>query len=108
MVFFNGEPSPREREKAVWVDIDFAFSRPTSPTDDIADYVPTQIITEHLRIAGYDGIAYRSAYGKGHNVVLFDLDIATQVNCFVVRVRDMKYVLEDEPYSYAVKKSKSD
>ncbi len=33
------EPPPEEREKAVWVAIDRAFSRPVDPVDDVAAYV---------------------------------------------------------------------
>ena len=61
-------------EKSVWTNIDNAFSRPVSRSDDPADYVPTQILTELFRADGYDAIIYRSQLGEdGHNVVIFDL-----------------------------------
>lgn len=48
--FYFKEPSPKKREKAVWSDIDKAFSQPVTPTDDVADYVPTQILSEFFQI----------------------------------------------------------
>ena len=40
-ILYFKQPSPKKREAAVWSDIDKAFSRPVTPTDDVADYVPT-------------------------------------------------------------------
>ena len=56
--------SPEVKEKAVWVEIDCAFSHPTTLSDDAADYVPTQILAELFRDTGYDGIVYRSHFGE--------------------------------------------
>ena len=65
-----------ERTLAVWRDIDRAFSEPVTDSDDHADYATTQLIAELFRKNGFDGIAYRSALGQGHNVALFDLNAA--------------------------------
>ena len=43
-VFYFDEPDDSDREKAVWTQIDRAFSEPTTPSDNTADYVPTQVI----------------------------------------------------------------
>ena len=80
LVYFE-EPSAEKREDCVWSDIDRAFARPVTPSDDVADYVPTQIIAELFKAQGFDGIAYRSSLGAGHNVALFDLDAAKLVIC---------------------------
>lgn len=78
---WSGKPPPPERvDKIVWSDIDAAFCRPVTDTEDTADYAPTQIIAELCRTHGYDGVAYRSAVGEGHNVVLFDIHAARLVN----------------------------
>ncbi|NKK70048.1 RES domain-containing protein [Rhizobium leguminosarum bv. viciae] len=70
------------KEKAVWIDIDNAFSRPVTVSDDAADYVPTQILSELFRDIGYDAIVYKSQFGeKGFNVVLFNPDDADVINC---------------------------
>ena len=64
---------PDEMEKAVWTDIDNAFSRPVARGDDQAEYVPTQILAEVFRDEGYEAIAYRSSLVEaGYNVVIFD------------------------------------
>ncbi len=69
-----GTDGPRTREESVWKDIDVAFSTPISPSDELADYVPTQILCELFFDAGFDGVAYRSSVGPGTNIVLFRLD----------------------------------
>jgi len=71
---YDDEPSPQEQTAAVWAHIDMAFSEPVTPDDRVADYAPTQVLAEMFRKDGADGIAYRSAVGKGLNVALFNLD----------------------------------
>lgn len=75
-IFFE-EPSAQQRETAVWTDIDRAFAQPVGLTDDVADYVPTQVLAElfKVKVSGCDGVAYRSSLGDGHNIALFDLDL---------------------------------
>ncbi len=85
-IFYINEPSPKKREKAVWSDIDKAFAKPVSPTDDIADYVPTQVLAELFKSKGLDGIAYRSSLVDGYNMALFDINFAKIINCSLRRV----------------------
>lgn len=83
-----------DKEKAVWIDIDNAFSCPITLSDDSADYVPTQILAELFRDAGYDGVIYRSQFGeKGYNIALFNIEDAEAVNCapFEVTGIDITY-----------------
>ena len=76
------QPDAATKERAVWVEIDNAFSRPVTLSDDAADYAPTQILAEMFRSAGYDAIGYKSQFGKnGYNIALFDMDDATAINC---------------------------
>jgi len=75
IIYFK-EPGAEEKGLAVWRDIDRAFSRPVTASDDRADYAATQFIAEVFRRHGFDGIAYRSSFGPGHNIALFDLDAA--------------------------------
>lgn len=84
-----------EKEKAVWIDIDNAFSAPVTTSDDQADYAPTQILAELFRSAGYDAIAYKSHFGddgnlKGYNVAIFDPDVVEIVSCAPYRVTSIK------------------
>lgn len=95
--FYLGKPpSPKKQEEAVWGDIDHAFAAPTTLSDDASEYVPTQVLAEVFRDEGFDGVAYRSAYGVGHNIVLFDLNLAEHVNCILVRAKDLHFVFESE------------
>jgi RES domain-containing protein len=75
-IIYLKEPEGEERTLAVWRDIDRAFSEPVTASDDRADYAATQLIAELFRRNGFDGIAYRSALGEGHNIALFDLNAA--------------------------------
>jgi RES domain len=85
------EPSPEERKKAVWSAIDKSFSLPVNPSDDVADYVPTQVIAELFKSKGFDGIGYRSALGDGFNIALFDIDSAEIINCFLYAVKKIDF-----------------
>lgn len=84
-----------KKERAVWIDIDNAFSKPVVRSEGTADYVPTQILTELFRAAGYDGIVYRSQFGEaGYNVVIFNLDDAEAINCAPYRVSAVEVKFE--------------
>lgn len=80
---FDTKPTElAKKETAVWIDIDNAFSKPVTRSEGTVDYVPTQILTELFRHAGYDGIIYRSQFGKaGYNVALFNLADANAISC---------------------------
>lgn len=76
----------QDKERAVWIDIDNAFSTPVTQSDDRADYVPTQILTELFRSVGYDAIAYKSHFEgdtkqNGFNIAIFDLNAVKIVSC---------------------------
>lgn len=92
-VIMKKRRSALEIEEWVWGDIDHAFSEPTQQSDNTSEYVPTQVLAEVFLEAGFDGVGYRSAYGEGHNIVLFDPNIAEQVNCHIVKVKDIKFTL---------------
>lgn len=102
-VYFE-EPDPEAREKAVWRDIDRAFSRPVTMDEGLPEYVPTQVLAEVFRSDGADGIAYRSALGPGHNIALFALDMADVVSCSLVSVKSVEFQY-DQASSYVVTKS---
>ena len=88
------EPTVEEIIKAVWRDIDNAFSEPTQASDSKSDYAPTQIISEYVKSKGYDGIAYKSALAEGHNLVLFDLDAAMVVKRTVYKASTIRFGFE--------------
>lgn len=88
----GGPPATSEDiEKAVWIDIDNAFSKPVTLSDDQADYAPTQILAELFRTHGYEAIGYKSQFGdsdlrKGYNIAIFDPDVVEIVACAPFRV----------------------
>ena len=85
-------PSPDEFEKIVWAEIDTAFSEPVTESDDLAEYAATQTLAELFRSEGYDGVAYKSAFGEdGYNVALFDLDSARQLNGTLHEVTSVEF-----------------
>ncbi len=90
-------------EKIVWSDINMAFSEPVERGDDSFDYIPTQIIAETFKLNGFDGIAYKSSYGKnGYNVVLFDLAAADLLNCQLHRIKDVSVTISEQDNAYFV------
>ncbi len=89
--YSDDEPDEAERERANWRDIDRAFSRPVTPHEQVANYVPTQVLAELFRNESLDGIVYRSALGSGHNVAIFDLTAADVVSCGLFLVRSVSF-----------------
>lgn len=85
------EPDDQKKEEAVWADIDRAFSRPVTASDQSSDYVPTQIIAELFRNNGFDGVLYRSALEEGLNLALFDIGAATMLSSVVFRAEAIQF-----------------
>ena len=44
--------SSEKKEEAVWIDVDNAFSRPVTRSEETVEYVPTQILSELFRESG--------------------------------------------------------
>jgi len=85
----EGKLSNRELEEYQWSWIDRSFSEPVDPSDDKAEYVPTQILAELFRSEGYDGIIYNSLFAKGKNLVLFDIGSAEPIDCKLYKVTNL-------------------
>jgi hypothetical protein len=109
-VFYFEEPSEDEIDKAVWGSIDRAFSVPVEPTDDIAGYVPTQLLAEVFKSEGYDGVAYKSAFDgeKGYNVALFSIDDARLVKCSLCAIKNIRFEFEEIANPYFVRDTSTD
>lgn len=97
---FLENPAPDQREKTVWGYINEAFSIPIENEDDSSEYVPTQILAELFRDTGFDGIAYKSLFGKGKNIALFNLDDAIAEKCFLFKAKSLKFEFEDNVSPY--------
>ena len=84
------EVDAEDKTRAVWNDIDNAFSQPVTPSDEGESYVPTRILAELFQEAGYDAIVYRSQFGQeeqdGYNIAVFKLEDAEILNCAPYRV----------------------
>lgn len=84
-------PDAETKKTVVWINIDNAFSQPVTLSDDTATYVPTQILSELFRDAGYDAIIYRSQFGKkGYNIAMFNVENADIINCAPYRVEGIE------------------
>lgn len=88
-----------------WLILSSDFSKPLGAHNQHAHYAKTQIIAEHLKRSGLDGIFYRSqfiAHEKdlaseaiaGKNLALFDLSTAECVSCSVYQVTQQKVVFD--------------
>jgi RES domain len=97
------EPAPEDREKAVWRAIGRAFSEPVSSDPGIAEYVATQVLAEHFRKLGYDGVVYKSRLGTGLNFALFDLDVLEVADVRLYPVKAVRYEIGELRNSYVVK-----
>ncbi|MER9191226.1 RES family NAD+ phosphorylase [Mesorhizobium australicum] len=102
--YFDREPSPKKREEAVWSHIARAFREPVTRDDNRADYAPTQVVAESFRAAGFDGVAYRSAFGTDKfNLALFDLGAASLQMSELHEVKDIHFAHDQAANPYFVK-----
>jgi len=99
----DDEPSPAKREAAVWSHMDDGFSWPVTAADDHATYVPTQMVAEVFKRAGYDGIAYRSSCGPGKNYALFRLEDADLLSCHLFAAKALQYNFSELGNPYFVR-----
>ncbi|MCP1471904.1 RES domain-containing protein [Sphingobium sp. OAS761] len=105
-IYLEGEPSPDEREAAVWSHVARAFREPVLREDNRAGYASTQIIAEAFRNHGYDGIAYGSAFGEGRtNIVLFDIGAAELEACELHEIKNVQLIHEETENPYFVQKA---
>lgn len=103
-IFYLEEPDSKQKEAAVWAGIENAFSEPVNINDTVAEYVPTQIIAELFKSNGYDGIYYKSLLGKGYNVVLFDINAADLINCFLFEAKKVSFTFKETAAPYFLRK----
>ena len=77
------------------------LSRPALREVNDSVYLSTQHLCDWVKQAGYDGIEYPSAMGKGFNVALFDPANAVPLDIRYIRIREINHKCEtiepDEP-----------
>lgn len=98
------ELPPKKREETAWAQIDKAFARPVAPSDDSADYVPTQVLAELFRANGFDGVGYRSSLGSGHNIVLFDIEAVELTTRVLFELHSIKFEFQEAFTPYFMKR----
>jgi len=109
--WFQKTWTPEEIEKAVWSEINEAFSEPVERNDASLDYLPTQILAETFKRQGYGGIAYKSGYGEqAFNIALFDIGAADLTYCELCAIDkvSIEFSLRDSPYWVAKYLSKAE
>ena len=103
--FFLREPQENEREQVVWSSINRAFTTPTTRSDDQDAYVATQILAELFKDNGFDGVAYRSAFGESSvNLALFDIGAAEIRNCQLYELTSARFNFNERDNPYWVRK----
>jgi hypothetical protein len=101
--FLMEEPTPEEREKSIWAQVDRTFSTPVTSDLSTAEYVPTQVISEFFKKKGFDGVVYKSRLGPGFNLALFDLNAANLVNCALYSVKSVSFKFGEAENGYHIK-----
>lgn len=86
------------------------LSRPLMPSEQEILYKATQNLSSLIKKAGYDGIVYPSAMGKGYNLVTFDPNAAVPIDVQYYRIEDIDYkfnklteyddIYDDTPYDF--------
>ena len=103
-LFYEQEPSPEDRENAVWHCINRAFAEPVSDDRRTTEYIPTQVLAEYFRAHGVDGVVYQSLLGGGKTVALFDVRAADVINCALHYVRGVNFSYDQVANPYFVGK----
>ncbi|WP_421882420.1 RES family NAD+ phosphorylase [Methylibium sp.] len=106
-VYFD-EPAPEIREQAVWRAIGREFSKPVGPDLAVAEYAPTQVLAEHFKKLGYDGVVYKSKLGPGINLAFFDIDALEMQNVRLYPVKTVTVEIGEVENSYVIKRRKLD
>ena len=100
----KGKVTQKEIDKAVWAQIDIAFSKPVEPDDAHLNYVPTQILAELIASESYDGIIYRSGLNEdGFNLALFDVNSVEFLQAQLFRVDRVDYDAHESGNPWFVK-----
>lgn len=75
------------------------LSRPLIPGEEATGYRPSQHACDIARRVRFDGVAYPSAMGPGHNVVLFDVLAAVPESVSYYRILRPTFSVADYPYA---------
>ncbi len=88
----RGKPlTDSDHEEIAWAWIDHSFSKSISQQDAPLEYLPTQVIAELIKTEEYDGIKYNSSVASGHNIAIFDVNIAEVLDTKLYYTNDICY-----------------
>lgn len=96
LAFRGIQPTPQNLARAIWGDLAQAFAKPLTRNDTLEEYRPTQALADCFKSAGYDGIGYKSALGKGKDIALFNLEAADPINVTLYQTKELSYTFEPE------------
>ena len=85
------DESDERKEKFVWGDINYSFSKPIVNSDTSAEYVPTQILAEFFKKNGFKAIIHKSSLGNDKNIVFFNSDYLELISKEVKEVSAVNY-----------------
>ena len=92
------EPTAETKENKIWGDINTSFSKPIYRKEEDVEYLPTQYLSEYLKVISYDGIIYKSSLSKdGYNIVLFDPKSADYKISKAYEIKVIEYDLKERP-----------
>jgi hypothetical protein len=92
----RNEPSPEDRERYIWGQINAAFRSPTTSADTTKLYRPTQVLAQKFRSEKSHGIIYSSSIGRRRNFVFFDLDaVVIGERRFFTKIGPDEFVVDD-------------
>lgn len=89
------DESDEWKEKVVWGDINYHFSRPIVNSDTSADYASTQILAEYFKKNGFNAIVHKSSLGQEKNIVFFSNNHVELVSKEVKKVISVDYKFTD-------------
>jgi len=72
-------------------EINRAFSKSVSNSDQTAQYVPTQVFAEIIKDEHYDGILYMSQFFNCYNLCLFNIEDGYFINSELLYIRNKYY-----------------
>jgi hypothetical protein len=52
------------------------------------------MIAEYFKSKNFDGLKYKSAFGDGYNIALFDLNAAEMTHCYLFRAKKISYLFK--------------
>lgn len=80
----------------IFRELSIEIAKPLRRSDSTLEYLPTQFISEFVKSQGYDGVEFESTLRNGgHNLALFDEEIAECFEVHTMEVKKIDYALNE-------------